>query len=298
MNLVALGVAALSAVGFAVSTSLQHHANTHLGHRLSSGGTARALLQQPRWLVGQVLALASFSLHALALQLGLLMLVQPVVVSGIVLAVPVRAAMARRLPGWSELGTVAVTAAGLSLFLVSAHPRAPHDATTSIAFALTAGGVVLAFLVSRWADRRHRVARASGYGLAAGVLFGLTAGLVKLTAADVARASGLVGHLTALVTAWPAWAVVLVGLSGVALNQRAYRAAPLSASMPLLNTVDVLVAIAFGVLVFGEVPALQPLALVGQGAALVLMTIGLTRLGRQHALEALEPIDAPVPTGV
>lgn len=291
MNLVALGVAGLSAVFFAVSNSLQHHANTGLDRALGRRGTLIALLRQPWWVLGQLLAFTAFSLHAFALHLGLLVLVQPVVVSGIVLAVPLRAALSRRLPSWGELGTVTLTAAGLALFLVAAHPLSSQDSASGIALMATAIGIAVALGSARWASTRRGARQARAYGLGAGVLFGVTAGLVKLAGTDAASGSGLGGHLLALLTSWPAWAVIATGLTGVVLNQRAYRAGPLAASMPLLNIVDVLVAIAFGVVVFGEIPAHNVVAILGEVTALVMMAVGLLQLARQHALEGLEPHD-------
>ena len=299
MDLFALGVAAMSAVGFAVSTSLQHHANAELDDDLGTTGIVLTLARRPWWVLGQGVGLVSFALHAWALRLGLLVLVQPVVVSGIVLAVPVRGALARRLPRWSELGTVTLTAAGLTLFLLAAQPRSSQAAAGNVGLCVTAVGALVAVAAARWAGRRSGVPEATGYGLASGVLFGLTAGLVKLAAADAGSGQGLGGHLAAVATAWPTWAVPVVGLAGVALNQRAYRAAPLSASMPLLNIVDVLVAIAFGVLVFGEVPAHDPVALAGQAVAIVLMAMGLRSLARQSAADPVDPAGdagSPVPS--
>jgi RsiW-degrading membrane proteinase PrsW (M82 family) len=110
----ALLVAACSAAGFALSTSLQHLAAGQAPE--ATQGTHRLLAHlagRPWWVIGQLVAVVSFALHALALRLGALVVVQPVVVSGIAAAVPVRAALARRLPSRSELGTVTLTAAGL-----------------------------------------------------------------------------------------------------------------------------------------------------------------------------------------
>ncbi|MGZ4495258.1 MAG: DMT family transporter [Nocardioides sp.] len=285
MPLVAVSVAALSAAGFAVSTSLQHHANGEMDDALGTTGLLGALSRRPWWLLGQVVGLVSFALHAVALHLGLLVVVQPVVVSGIVLAVPVRAALERRLPSLSELGTVAMTAAGLALFLVFVRPDASRPPSSAAALALLVLGSLSAVAAAAWAGRGSGRVQATGYGFASGVLFGLTAGLVKLAGALAPPSHGLVGHVAALASSWPTWTVPVVGLAGVALNQRAYRAAPLSASMPLLNIVDVVVAIAFGVVAFGETPAHSAPALAGQAAALVLIAIGLRRLGRQQVAE-------------
>jgi hypothetical protein len=180
---------------------------------------------------------------------------------------------------------VALTASGLTLFLVCVRPDASGPPSSAAALVLLGLGCFSTVVAAGWAGRRHGTPQATGYGFASGVLFGLTAGLVKLAGALASPSHGLAGHVLALASSWPTWAVPLVGLAGVALNQKAYRAAPLSASMPLLNIVDVVVAIAFGVVVFGEVPALSVPRLAGGVAALVLITIGLRRLGRQRVIE-------------
>lgn len=295
MDVLAIVVAAASAVGFAVSSSLQHRANEHLVATHRGGSHLRALLRRPWWLVGQVLALVSFGLHAVALRLGPLVVVQPVVVSGIVLAVPVRAALERRVPAAREVGMVALTTAGLALFLVSSAPTVPDRAPRTVTAAVVAAaGFVAAVVGARLVVRRSGGVRAHGYGAAAGVLFGITAGLVKLATTMAASGSGLGGQLWALLTAWPTWALVVVGLTGVSLNQRAYRSGPLSASMPLLNIVDVLVAIGFGVVVFHERPSTGVVAVLGQVVGIVVILIGLRGAARTHALEDAAPEPAAV----
>ena len=286
MNALAICVAAASAVGFAVSSSLQHRANERLAATHRGGGHLAALLRRPWWVVGQALALGSFTLHAVALRIGLLVVVQPVVVSGIVLAVPVRAALERRVPAAREIGMVALTAAGLSLFLVSANPTVRDvSARAGTAAVVTAVGAVVTLGLVRASSGRPGLTRAHLYGAAAGLLFGLTAGLVKLATTMSASAHGPLGQLWALLTAWPTWAVVVVGISGVSLNQRAYRCGPLSASMPILNIVDVLVAIGFGIVVFQERPASDVLAVIGQLVGFVVIVVGLRGVALSHVLD-------------
>jgi hypothetical protein len=278
VNTAGLALAVFAAVGFAVSTALQHHANSRI-----DAGPAPSLLRQPWWIIGQLVALTAFSLHAWALRAGLLMIVQPIVVSGIVLAIPARAALARRLPHARELGTVALTALGLSVFLVAVHPSTTTTGqSTSAALAATLAGGVAALVASQWARGRTGSARVAGFGAAAGILFGLTAGLVKIAVTTVPHT---LGAMTAL-SAWPAWLVPIVGLGGVVLNQKAYRAGPLSASMPLLNIVDVVVSVAFGIVVFGEMPAHDLRDLAWQAGGLTLMLLALRRLATSHGVPA------------
>lgn len=295
MQTLGMAVAACSAAGFAVSTSLQHHSADQTPTTVR---TTRALLshlaRRPWWIVGQLVAVGSFVLHALALRIGTIVTVQPVVVSGIVLAVPARAALNRRLPSWGELVTVAVTASGLAVLLVASRPTAGHGPVNEvIAVVATVAGAGLAagaVVVSAQCHDPHRAA--TWLGIAAGILFGLVAGLVKLAFAQV-HASSTGGQL-ALVHSWAAWAVPVVGLSGVAINQRAYRAARLSASMPILNIVDVLVALGIGIAVFREVPDHTPAAVLGQTLALACIAFGLWRLSRSPVLDPDQPATSDV----
>jgi hypothetical protein len=266
-------VAALgSACGFAVSTSLQHRAaSVPAAAGLRLGRLLRTLAQRPSWLIGLFTGGVALVLHAVAVQHGALIVVQPLVVTGIVLALPVRAALDRRLPSLSDLKWVVVTVTGITLLVVSANPTSAGSRPVA---AHGLGVVVvgaLAIMALSQAGLRAASARGRGawLGGAAGVLFGLTAGTLKLLVLGTAsRSTGLVLLVT------------LVGLAvwGLVLNQRTYQTAPLSVSMPVLNVVDVLVAIAFGYLVFGEVPAHQPMSLLVDGCGIVLMGTGLRQL--------------------
>ena len=273
-----------AALGFALSTSLQHHAAGEAPE--SVRGAAHLLghlLRRPRWLVGQVLAFLSFCLHAFALHAGPLALVQPVVVSGIVLAVPMRAALTRHRPPSGEVRAVLVAAVGLAAFIVAAGEMAGERASTGRTSVLfTVIGTACAGIVYLLAARARSVpVRAGLYGVVAGVLFGMVAGLVKLSLQLLAH-----GGVGALVTGWPMWTLIVIGLSGVATNQQAYRVGALSASMPILNVVNVVVAITFGIVVFAEIPSHTPLALLVEGFALICIAAGLAGLS-QHAETAL-----------
>ncbi len=281
-----LVLALVSAFGFALSSALQHHAN-HGVSSAGAGGHLKALLRTPRWVAGQVLALASFVLHAVALQFGLLVVVQPVEVSGVVMAVPVRAALDRRVPSPTETGVVTMTAAGLALFLVVSRPAGGHGAHLGTAGvfvpAAIAGAAVCMVLGRRLGGR----AVAHGFGFGAGVIFGLTAGMMKLAGHLADFSGGPFSDLLSVLGTWPFWTVAVLGPAGVLLNQAAYRAGPLSASMPHLHILNVAVSITFGVLVFGEVPRHDPLSLLVEAAALVVVGYGIFRLSRTETHEVL-----------
>lgn len=293
---VAIVLAACSAGGFALSTSLQHHSaeKTPAAVR-GTGGLLLHLAGRPWWMVGQLVAVVSFVLHAVALRLGTIVAVQPVVVSGIVLAVPVRAALIRRLPSLGEVVTVGITAAGLAVLLIASQPSAgtslPNEPVSALGTLAVVGAAGLLALFAARRPDPHR--SATWFGVAAGLLFGLVAGLVKLTFSQLDAASGAGGVLGS----WALWAVLVTGLCGVAINQRAYRIARLSASMPVLNIVDVLVALGFGVAVFHEMPRHTAGAAFAQALALGCIGLGLRRLSRSKALKESAPSAREQKTG-
>jgi hypothetical protein len=279
----AVVVAFASTCGFALSTSLQHRsAGRAPASTQNSFGVLRFVVTQPAWLLGIAIGAVAFVLHAAALKLGAIALVQPIMIAGVVLAVPLRAALDRSLPSQRELGSVVITAVGLATFLVVANPvpsTTPPDRQAALLGTLLCLGVAAAMsAVSARAGQAGT--RAMLLGISAGMLFGLVAALIKLVVNDLGDGPA------ELLRSWPVWALVGAGVCGMAINQRAYQVAPLSMSMPVLNVVDVIVALGLGAWAFGEPPAHGPTALVVQAAALACMAVGLHQIALTHKAEA------------
>lgn len=280
--MVAVLLACAAAAVFAAGSALQHRAASGVPREGSSvAGLVSRLLRRPSWLLGMALSAGAFALHIAALRHGSLTLVQPVVVSTIVFAVFVRAALERRLPPRKEIVWAITTWAGLSLFIaaledhVPQHPARPHAA---VVFAVS--GVVLAVVAVACAERA-RIAALRGFLLASagGILYGLTAGLIKIVITQAGSGAVMV------LTHWSLWAMLIVGANAVLLSQRAYHAARLSITMPILNIADVLVAISFGVVVFGERIFSSPLHLLAELIGLLILATGVWQLARQEEEE-------------
>ncbi len=150
-----------------------------------------------------------------------------------------------------------LTAAALVAFLLASDPSEGTGTPVGPVFLMLVGGSALAgFWVFALARRmRPGTEQAFLMGAGAGFLFGLVAVLLKAAERQFTE-----GGVVQMVTTWPLYAVFAIGISGVALNQVAYRSARLSASMPVLNVVNILLGLSFGYLVFQEVPRLTPLA--------------------------------------
>jgi len=281
----AFAVGLSSAAGFATANALQHQAAGRVPESVEKALRVLAhLVRQRIWLIATAMSFSSMLLHGLALRLGSLALVQPLMLVGVVLAVPLRAALERKTPTTSELRAVCTTVAGLALFVVATNP-APSQTTTPYAVGAVFVGACLGIglLALRLSTRETLGPRrqAAVLGAGAGLMFGATAGLLK--AFGDAIASGLSPAGVAAIFG----CLVIAGLLGVAMNQRAYQVAPLAFSMPLVNVVDILVAVLFGVIVFGESPANGTAFLVLQGIGLAVMTFGLRQIS------SLEPSSLP-----
>lgn len=281
MTGLAVAFALLSASAVAFSTSIQHQAAEAAPESVTGMWQLLGhLVRRPAWLLGQALGTVALVMHALALNFGPIALVQPLVISGIVLAVPVRAAISRRLPGGREMVAVLVAAVGLATFLVVSAPSAGREAGLgTLPLAMVLASLAVAIVAMVWASRiADPTRRAFFLGTSAGIMFALVAVLLKMSLEQFDA-----GGLGALLTTWPVYVLVVAGLGGVLGNQIAYRAARLSSSMPVLNVVDCLLALAFGYVVFHEVPRHTPVVVVLEVLALGAMLGGLWILARDAA---------------
>jgi len=272
-----------SAVLFALASATTTGLSTAVQHHVAGDVPLAGLFRRPAWVASLALAPVGFGLHAAALHFGPIALVQPIVVVGVAAALPFRAALSRTRPRGRELVAVGLTLAALAAFLLASSPaagRTPPDLGTLLVAAVGCGLVaVLAAALPR-VVRRPGI-RAPALGVASGVLFGLMAVLID------AVQLWLPGHPPgALAAIWLPYGVVACGVGGLAVNQLAYAAGPLSASMPVLNVVNCLLTVGFGVTVLHDTVQTSVWSLLVAVAALLVIGRGL------WSLAAAEPADA------
>ncbi len=265
----------------ASASALQHHAAALV--RAAGGRAVLATLTHRLWLIAVVLQGCGFLLHGTALGLGQLVVVQPLLVCVVLFALPLNRLLRREPITGREVGWAALLVAGLAGFLVTASPDVmlgpEHADTLPAVVATLAGAVVVAALIVV-ASRRRCAAqwRARLFAGAAGILFATQAALLKATVGVLGRGIG------ALLTSWQPYALVAVGLSGIVCCQVAFRAAPLATSLPVVNTVNPLLGIVAGAVIYHEnvhysgVPLLVEAVCLG---SLVVATLSLSRL--EHA---------------
>ncbi|NJP51720.1 DMT family transporter [Streptomyces sp. SBST2-5] len=241
------------------------------------------LVRDRRWLCGIGLAVVAYGFQSLALAFGPLSLVQPLIVTELVFAVPLSARLHRMRLGRREWWGTGAVAAGLALALASARPHGGDPAAAGpVSWALATGGVVATACAALAAAARLTGPwRASATALAAGAVMGAQSVLLAATVDELRH-----GLLAAL-TAWQTYALVAASVWGLLLIQSAFQQGPLAASMTVMDATEPAVAVIVGTVLFGEsLRTGWPLSAVTL-AGLVLVAAGIVRLDTSPVIAAL-----------
>ena len=264
------------AVGAAVQESAASSRPDVTGFRFLA-----TLARDPMWLLGTVLMGIGVAAHLVALAYAPVTLIQPLGVTGLLVAVWAAARLHRRLLTRAEIAGAAAMTVGLAA-LVATLPR--HDAPptdpnlTELGFLAFA----LATVLTVAALTRHRLRRAIALAVAAGACFGVASALIRLIA-FAAR------NDASSVVAWPTPVALALLVLGGALLQHSYRLGHFAVSYALLLIADPLVASLTAVSLFGE-PLPVGGAAMGAAVAAAVIASGVALLVRSVPAPR-EPVD-------
>jgi threonine/homoserine efflux transporter RhtA len=244
------------AVAFALTAGLLYAGASVLQQRVAAQqrpdlalrpGLLFAVARRPLWQLGLGLDLGAFALEAAALGAGSLILVGPLLVSGLLFALPLSTVgTSRRFTRQNWRAAVALTG-GLGLFVVIGSPRGGR--TDASGRSWICAGIVLAVIVNVLIVRARQSSsseRALYLGTATGVVHGMTAVLTK-TSVD------LLGHgFGTVLVHWQPYALAVLSAAAFLLNQSAFHAGHLAASLPAITVVNPVVAALLGWILFGE----------------------------------------------
>ena len=258
-------LALLSALSIAWGTVIRHN----LSGTLEEGtGTLRGVaktLKLPRWWLGSGLAIAGYVFQIAALAFGTLLLVQPLLVMKLMLTLPLAAKVnGRRISRSEMIWSVALTFAVATLVLLGKPTAGSTDIPTYLwGWALAIGGVVTCGLYAaavQWPNtgtggasdiKKRGVLRQNPKALLLGTATGWLYGFVALLSKSVVDTYVNDG-LAQLLLAWELWLLVALAVIGVGLQQAAFNAGPLQASLPAMTVVEPIVAFSLGYIVLGE----------------------------------------------
>ena len=290
MRAVVVLLAMLSAVFMALGIVIRQRATMEVPpDRGVSATMYTTLVRSPLWWAGTGTAVVGYLCQALALAYGSLILVQPLLVSSLLFALPISAYLADRRVTASEWSWAVLLTVALAVFLLLAKPQAGDYSMAGPAWELAAvvvAPVVLVCVVigARSSGRLRAVLLA----VAVGVLFGVVAVLTKLTVHGLNE-----GGIWELATSPASYLLVVVGVVAMLLQQSALHAGALQVSLPTMLVLEPVVAVLLGVFVFGEELTASGIGIVALPAAIVAMAAATVALGRDEgALE--EKLEAEV----
>ncbi|WP_228001175.1 DMT family transporter [Nocardia australiensis] len=268
--------ALLAALLFALAAVAQQHAAAAVPEDAS---LIRTLLTNPRWWAGIVGDAGGYAMQIAALALGAVLLVQPILVSMLVFALPLSARLnGRRVTGRTWATALALTAA-LACFLIVGDPTEGNSNAPLhqwlIPLTILLGLIALAVAAGIATADAGR--RAMLLGAAGGSLFGLAA---ALTFYVVTLFEHGLGHVLG---SWQTWLLVASGLIGLYLQQRAFQAGPLAASLPAVTITEPLVAAFIGITVLEERLRTNGVGLVVIGITVIVMCVTTIQLSRVQA---------------
>jgi drug/metabolite transporter (DMT)-like permease len=243
-----VALALTAALLFALGTVLQAQvASQSSEEEAGSANFLVALARKPRWLAGIAAAALGFVAQAWALGIGKLVVVQPLLATAVVFALPLGAKLGGRRISVREIVAALAVTAGLGAFLVVADPTGGVDnanAAEWIGSFAVCGGVSLALVVA--ARGRSPVHRAALMGTAAGILFALAAALTKATVDELDEG------VLAVFENWHVYALVVVGWVSMTISQRSLQTGALAPAVATQMAFDPIVSVALGVLAFEE----------------------------------------------
>jgi drug/metabolite transporter (DMT)-like permease len=237
------------------------------------------LLRNQRWWLGALLLVTSIALQAAALSQGSVLLVQAMITLALLFALPINARLSHRGVSSGEWVWAALLTAAVIVIVVVGNPQAGRSSAplhTWAAVAIVLGPLLIACVV---------VGRIRG-GAVAAVLFALVSGslwgvFAVLTKEVVAR---LDHGWWAVIQSPELYACIAAAVGGVVWSQSAFRAGPLTASMPALQMSQPVVAVVLGVVVLGETLDTGRFGMIALEVAVLVMAAAIFQLARVEAV--------------
>jgi drug/metabolite transporter (DMT)-like permease len=288
-------LALVAAFFFALAATLQQKGALGMGEvSLGSPKSFVALVKQTWWLLGTIALLTGYGFQAVALAHGRLAVIQPLLVTTIVFALPLGYFLTNQIINRREVLGAAIVVLGLVVFTVVGDAGDGKDNAPANEWALAVlvfGGLSAVLLVM---GGRGSITRKAGlYGACAGVLYGLSASLCKPTV-EIFGNDGI----GAVLTSWEAYAFAVAGILAFVVQQVSLATGKLATSVATVSVFNPLVSILIGTLLLDERLA-EPrwhkvIAYCGLGLALLgAVVISLATEGEKEERGATTAAPAP-----
>jgi drug/metabolite transporter (DMT)-like permease len=283
-------LALAAALLFSLGTVLQQKAGLDEPEAAegSSSGLLLRMARRPVWLMGIASDAFGFVAQAVALTIGRIAVVQPLLVSSVVFALPLGARLTSQRVRRADIAAAVLVTAALAAFLLVASPSGGRNdapiGAWAVVFAVCCGVAATLVLASR---RARPAGKAALLGIATGILFGVSAALTKAVGDQFEQ-----GVFT-IFADWHTYALLVVGYASMTLSQLSLQTGVLAPAVATSMAFDPITSVVLGVTLLRETlhasAGATLVALVSLAAALA----GLALLARaQESAVAGKPAPA------
>jgi drug/metabolite transporter (DMT)-like permease len=266
-------LALAAAFAFALGSTLWQRASMDAGVEPGDPKALAVLLTSWVWLLGGAAQTVGVGLQAAALDLGRVTIIQPLLVTSIVWALPLGYFLTRQPVTWRHVVGAATVVVGLAVFAVVGDPAAGVDRAPGgdwVAPLAVLAVICVGLLV--FGRSGGPASKAAVFGAAAGILYGVSATLMK-SVVERWHADGLAEVLAD----WELWVMVLGGILGFYLQQVSLATGRLVTSVATVSVANPVVSVVLGALVLQErldrTPEWHAVVAVGALAVALLGTI-------------------------
>lgn len=302
--LLVVGLSFAAAFLFALAASLQQHeankANRVIQHRRHRAGPrrpdeagidlrrraylfalARRLPRSQLWRLGWAINLGGFLVQGAALYLGSVTLVQPLLVTQLIFALPLTTWWARRWPSRRAWLSGAAICGGVTLFIIThgGSLRGGEADRARIVLAGVSAAAVIAVLV-RISAKRSPLVQAVLLSVGAGLCFAISAALMKLIADDLVERG-----VASTAADWPGYSLAASTVTGVVLGQWAFATGSLPTAVATMTITNPVASYLIGVLAFRTAPEASPPGLAAAVAAGALIAVGVVGLAHSSIVQ-------------
>ncbi len=237
-------LALVAAFLFALAATLQQKGALNLPTiSLADPMSLVRLVGETTWLLGTLALFAGYVFQAGALDRGRLSVIQPLLVTTVVFALPLGYFLTKQHVGRREVLGAVVIIIGLGLFVYFGDPAGGNENASNAQWAIAIGLLsVLCVLLLVFGSGGGLSMKAAVYGTVAGILFGLSSSLTKPTLDYLHESVGT------MLSHWECYALAVAGVLGFVLQQVSLGTGRLAPSVATVSVANPIVGILIGVL--------------------------------------------------